>query len=65
MRQWGGPRLGSGRTRGPEENVRRNRIAIMLTDAELERLKGLAEQQRLPLGTVAYNFVAKGLKRAR
>ena len=64
----GGPRPGSGRPRGSGkelEAVRRNRVVVMLTDAELKKLRRLADQKDLPLGTAAYEFVGRGLKRRR
>ena len=48
---------------GPPEKVRRNRIVVMLTDGELTKLERLAEAKGLPLGTVAYEFVGRGLAR--
>ena len=63
--KWGGPRRGAGRTPAPADTVRKNRVAIMLTDAELAKLQKLADEKELPLGTVAYEFVARGLKRRR
>jgi len=52
-----------GRPAGPPENVRRNRVVVMLTDGELAKLNRLAEERHLPLGTAAYEFVARGLAR--
>jgi hypothetical protein len=63
----GGPRVGAGRPRGsggPSEDVRRNRVAVLLTDAELVKLQRLAEARELPLGTVAYELLERGLRRA-
>jgi hypothetical protein len=37
----------------------------MLSDAELVKLRKLARQQDLPLGTVAYEIVARSLKRRK
>ena len=66
---WGGPRMGAGRPPGtgpgPSQHARRNRVTILLADEELQQLKTLADEQQLPLGTVAYGFIARGLKRAR
>ena len=59
----GGPRKGSGRPAGPPEQVRRNRVVVMLTDAELAKLSALAEERDLPLGTAAYEIVARSLAR--
>jgi hypothetical protein len=38
-------------------------VAILLSDAELVKLRKLAEKRDLPLGTVAYEIVARSLKR--
>jgi hypothetical protein len=35
----------------------------MLSDAELAKLRKLAKEQDLPLGTVAYEIVARSLRR--
>ena len=59
----GGPRPGAGRPRGPSGDLRRNRIAFMVTDAELAKLERLAKERRLPLGTVAYEIVERALRR--
>ena len=65
----GGPRKGAGRPPGtgpgPSPDARRNRLTILLTDAEWRKLKRLAERRDLPLGTVAYEFVARALKRRK
>ena len=52
-------------TGGPPEQVRRNRVVVMLTDDELAELTKLADERELPLGTTAYEFVARGLKRRK
>ncbi len=65
-RTWGGRRKGAGRRPGsgrPKKQVRRNRLMISLTDAELRKLEGLADRRSLPPALVAYEFVARGLKR--
>ena len=66
---WGGRRPGAGRPKGsgsgPSPDARRNRVAIMLNDRELEQLRGLAREERRPVSTVAYSFVARALGRAR
>jgi hypothetical protein len=62
---WGGPRRGAGRRPGPTDTVRRNRVTITLTDAELAKLHRLAEKKDLPLGTAAYEIVARVLARQR
>ena len=62
---WGGPRRGSGRKPEVEGQVRRNRVVVMLTDTQLAKLQKLAHEKDLPLGTVAYEFVGRGLKRRK
>lgn len=52
-----------GRPAGPPEAVRRNRVTFTLTDAELAKLQALAEERELPVGTAAYEIVAKVLRR--
>lgn len=66
---WGGVRPGAGRPKGsgngPSPNSRKNRIAIMLTDRELEKLNRLATRKKRPVATLAYELLAIGLKRLR
>jgi len=50
-----------GRPAGPVESLRRNRIACMLTDAEMEALRRLAASKGVPLGTALHRLVSKGL----
>jgi hypothetical protein len=52
-------------TGGPPENVRRNRVAVLVTDAELLALERLAQAREMPLGTVAYELLARALRRAK
>jgi len=63
---WGGARKGAGRPLGSgtghRAGSRVNRIAVMLSDAELAKLIKLARKQRLPNSTAAYELVSKGLK---
>jgi hypothetical protein len=54
-----------GRPPKPQGEVRRNRIAIMVTDAELRALEQVAEQRRQPLGTIVHELLAKLLKSRR
>lgn len=54
-----------GRPPGPPEQVRRNRVAVMLTDAELATLHRMADAQAKPLGTVAHELLSKALRRAK
>jgi len=65
----GGPRLGAGRPpgtgSGPSPDARRNRVTILLSDDELERLKDLAARRELPYGTLAYELFARSFKRAK
>ena len=65
---WGGKRSGAGRPKGsgqgPSPNSRRNRVAVMFTDTELQKLDGLARKKRIPIATAAYNLIAASLKRA-
>ena len=60
----GGARAGAGRKPGPPELVRRNRVAMMLTDAELAELERRADRSGEPLGTTAYKIVAASLSRS-
>jgi hypothetical protein len=58
--QWGGTRRRAGRPRGtgrPAETLRRNRMMISLTDAELARLEQIAEERNLPTSTIAGSAV--------
>ncbi len=54
-----------GRPAGPPENVRRNFVRAMVTDAELAKLKRMADEQDLPLSTVVYRILARALKRRK
>lgn len=61
-------RKGAGRPKGsgkPGEEVRRNRIAVLLLDAEFEKLHRLAEAEGVPVGTMAYRIFAAALRRKR
>ena len=66
---WGGSRRGAGRPKGsgsgPSPNARVNRIAIMLTDAELAKLERIALRKDVPVATLAYELMAAGLRRLR
>ena len=59
----GGRRRGAGRKPGPPEQVRRNPVRVMLTDAELRALEALAADKTIPLSTAAYDILARTLKR--
>lgn len=54
-----------GRPPGPPEKVRRNRIGLTVTDAELEQLGRLADEAGLPLGTLLYGLVKQAVNRKR
>lgn len=67
-RKRGGARSKMGRppgTGGPPEEIRRNRVVVMVRDAELAALHRLADARGLPLGTVAYELFSKALRRAK
>lgn len=54
-----------GRPAQPPELVRRHRVVIMLRDDELAKLERLADSMDSPLGTAAYELVARVLKRLK
>lgn len=64
---WGGRRPGAGRPpgtgKGPSPNARINRVVAMLSNDELKILKRIARKQKLPVGTAAYEIIARTLKR--
>jgi hypothetical protein len=43
--------------------IRRNRVVVMLTDAEHSKLAALASKLDVPLGTAAHDLVARALRR--
>ena len=47
------------------EDRRRNRLTITLTDEELRKLDELAESSGQPIGTVAYENIARSLRRRK
>ena len=59
--RWGGPRKGSGRKPQMEGAPRRNRVVVLVTDAEFAWLTRFAKRSAAPLGTVAYRLLAKGI----
>jgi len=64
--RWGGPRRGAGRKPGTDPGeVRRNRVTFTLTDGELAQLRALADEREMPVGTLAYEYVTKALRRAK
>jgi len=54
-----------GRPRKSLQDARRNRVVIMLTDAELATLNRIAKSSDLPLGTIAYEIVGRSLARRK
>jgi hypothetical protein len=54
-----------GRPPAPPEDVRRNRVVVFVRDSELAALHRLADSHAQPLGTVAYELLAKSLRRAK
>ena len=61
----GEKRRGPGRPPGPLEQLRRNRLTIMLTDGELEQIRQLAEEEDSHVGTLAHGVLSKWLRRRR
>lgn len=64
---WGGRRPGAGRPpgtgTGPSKDARINRVVAMLSNDELKKLKRHARKEKLPLGTAAYQIIARSLRR--
>jgi hypothetical protein len=60
-----GGRKRVGRPRKRLQDARRNRVVIMLTDAELATLNRIAKASDLPLGTTAYEIVGRALARRK
>ena len=54
-----------GRPRKRLQDARRNRVVIMLTDAELAALNRIAKASDLPLGTIAHEIVGRALARRK
>jgi hypothetical protein len=61
----GGPRLGAGRKHTVQGEPRRNRVVALLTDAEHAKLERLAARDQVPLGTKAWEILARVLRRAK
>ena len=59
----GRPAPGTGR--GPSPGARINRVVAMLSNDELKILKRIAREKKLPLGTAAYEIIARALKRSK
>ena len=66
---WGGKRPGAGRPKGTGQgsspDSRRNRVAVMLRDVELKKVKALARKRGLPVATVVYELAKSQLDRTR
>jgi hypothetical protein len=64
---WGGRRAGAGRPlgtgTGPSKDARINRVVAMLSNDELKILERYAKREKLPLGTAAYQIIARALRR--
>lgn len=64
---WGGKRRGAGRPigsgQGPSPDARYNRVAVMFNNTEIKALKALAAKEGIPIATIAYNLIARNLKR--
>ena len=54
-----------GRPPGPPEQVRRNRVVLMVRDDELVSLRRLAERRGVPVATMIYDAVRGLLRRAK
>ena len=63
--RWGGPRKGAGRKHTIEGAPRRNRVVVLLTDDEHTKLQKLAEREKAPVGTKAWELLSRALARAR
>ena len=60
-----GTRKKVGRPRKRIQDARRNRVVIMLTDADLATLSRITKASDLPLGTIAYEIVGRALARRK
>ncbi len=64
---WGGRRPGAGRPpgtgTGPSRDARINRVVAMVSNNELKILQKYAKSEKLPLGTAAYQIIARALRR--
>jgi hypothetical protein len=49
----------------PSPGARINRVVAMLSNDELKILKRIAREKKLPLGTAAYEIIARALKRSK
>ncbi len=62
----GGRRPGAGRPKGSggsPATIRRNPVTVFLRDAEIGRLRRIAREKGLPLGTAAYEILGRALTR--
>ena len=48
-----------GRPRCPAETARRNRVVTMVTDAELEKLKTVADTERQSVSALVHEILSK------
>ncbi len=66
---WGGARKGAGRPKGsgkgPSEHARKNRVAVMLSDAELKKIVRIARRKKTPVATLAYELPSRTLSTHR
>ena len=60
----GGARPGAGRKPLPRSKRRDNRVVVMLTDAEVRKLRRLAREAGEPVGVLAYGVVSRFLRRS-
>ena len=61
----GGARKGAGRPTQIEGAPRRNRVVMLLTDAELDALKAAAAADQKAAGTKAREIVVRALRRGK
>ncbi len=54
-----------GRPAAPPQTLRRNRVVVMMTDTEVEKLHRLAANKEIAVGTAAYEILARALKRRK
>ncbi len=59
----GGARKGAGRKPAEPGSVRRNRVVVLLVDADFEALQRQAAQRDVPVGTMAHELLSKALRR--
>ena len=54
-----------GRPPGPPEEVRRNRVVVMVRDGDLAGLRRLAARRGVPVATMVYEAVQALLRRSK